>query len=307
MTIRYIKLGKGGFWAKDCIETDNTIRLGYESNQHQESLDGNWDAVKAKWLEIRNGSKHTASNDVRQIREFYEAPEDDIWITFHNRKLFWCKAFSEVTELQEDGSRVRKTIGSWSDTNEKGQVLSVDNLDGRVLTTQGYQGTICSLKEWEEGYLYRKIKGEEEPVVAQIKQDMSNLRLSVAELVKGLWWHDFELLIDLIFSKTGWHRYSVVGKTEKDIDLDLFSPSTNRRAFVQIKSKTDKNEFDRYEEIYREHEGQYAEYFFVYHTASYALAEGVNLRDNCHVWDLDEISKLVIQTGLIDWLIAKRS
>jgi hypothetical protein len=29
--IRYIKLGIGGIWEQSCIETDGTIRLGYQS------------------------------------------------------------------------------------------------------------------------------------------------------------------------------------------------------------------------------------------------------------------------------------
>ena len=66
------------------------------------------------------------------------------------------------------------------------------------------------------------------------------------KLIKGLWWSDFELLTDLVFSKLGWQRYSVLGKTEKGIDLDLYSSSTQKRVFVQIKSDTDIKQLDEY-------------------------------------------------------------
>jgi hypothetical protein len=45
MNIRFIKLGNGGSWEKSCIETDNTIRLGYESPFHDEC--SGWKPEKA--------------------------------------------------------------------------------------------------------------------------------------------------------------------------------------------------------------------------------------------------------------------
>jgi hypothetical protein len=46
---------------------------------------------------------------------------------------------------------------------------------------------------------------------------------------------DFETLVDLVFSTSGWRRQGVVGKTQKTLDLDLILPSTGERAFVQVK------------------------------------------------------------------------
>jgi hypothetical protein len=69
--VRFIKLGDTGAWEKTCIE-NNTIRLGYESPLHEESLNGNWDAVRQFWLNFRKGDQRVASSDVNQIRDFYD-------------------------------------------------------------------------------------------------------------------------------------------------------------------------------------------------------------------------------------------
>jgi hypothetical protein len=85
--IRFIKLGEGGEWESSCIR-DNTIRLGYHSPHHQDCLIGKWEKVRKYWLKIRKGNEGSASRDMKQIRDFYELSENDIWITFYERKLY---------------------------------------------------------------------------------------------------------------------------------------------------------------------------------------------------------------------------
>lgn len=303
MTIRYIKLGDGGKWERYCIEEQQTLRLGYESPHHQESLSSEWDAVRNFWLSARNGNQGAASRDLNQIRDFYELSESDIWITFYQRRLYWCHAHKEVHEL-EDGSRIRNVIGSWSCYDKKGSPLSIENIDGRITKVQGYRGTICGVELPE--YLLRKINGEVQPEIQLTKEALVALKVNIENLIKGLWWNDFELLIDLIFSQSGWQRISVLGKTEKDIDLDVFSPVTQKRAFVQVKSTTTANQIQSYREIFNQHH-QYDEMYFVFHTFSGDL-ENLNIDDpRVAVWDISRVADLVINAGLIGWLLAKRT
>lgn len=303
MKIRYIKLGDGGKWERYCIEEQQALRLGYESPYHQESLRGEWDTVRNFWLSARNGNEGAASRDLNQIRDFYELSETDIWITFYQRKMYWCHAHKEVHEL-EDGSRIRGVIGSWSCYDKNGSPLTIENLDGRVTKIQGYRGTICGVELQE--YLQRKINGETQPEIQSTKEALIALKENIENLIKGLWWKDFELLIDLIFSQSGWQRISVLGKTEKDIDLDLFSPVTQRRAFVQVKSSTTESQIQSYCDIFNQHH-QYDEMYFVFHTFSGKL-ENLKLGDSrVAVWDISRVADLVINAGLIDWLLEKRS
>lgn len=304
MKIRYIKLGDGGKWESSCIEEDQTIRLGYESPYHKESLAGDWDAVHAFWLSRRNGKKGSATKDLNQIRDFYELEETDLWITFYKRKLYWCHAHKEVYELSPGGTRVRKVIGSWSCKDKNGDVLAIENLDGKITKVQGYRGTICGVELPD--YLIRKINGELQPEVESTKESLVVLKQNVESLIRGLWWNDFELLVDLIFSQSGWQRISVLGKTEKDIDLDLFSPVTQKRAFVQVKSTTNAAQIQSYQEIFSQHD-QYDEMYFVFHTFSGSI-KGLDVRDpRVSVWDISRVADLVINAGLIGWLLAKRA
>ncbi|HEH9432597.1 TPA: hypothetical protein SIA29_004352 [Aeromonas sobria] len=303
MKIRYIKLGDGGKWERYCIEEQQVLRLGYESPHHQESLGGDWDTVRNFWLSARKGNNGAASRDLNQIRDFYELSESDIWITFYRRKMYWCHAHKEVCEL-EDGSRIRKVIGSWSCFNKNGSPLSIENIDGRITKVQGYRGTICGVELPE--YLLRKINGEVQPEIQSTKEALEALKRNIESLIKGLWWNDFELLIDLIFSQSGWQRISVLGKTEKDIDLDIFSPVSQKRAFVQVKSTTTANQIQSYREIFSQHH-QYDEMYFVFHTFSGRL-ENLSIDDpRVAVWDISRVAELVINAGLIDWLLAKRT
>ncbi|MCF7741797.1 restriction endonuclease [Aeromonas veronii] len=303
MKIRYIKLGDGGKWEPYCIEEKQVLRLGYESPHHQESLAGDWDTVRNFWLSARKGNNGAASRDLNQIRDFYELSEADIWVTFYRRKMYWCHAHKEVYEL-EDGSRIRKVIGSWSCLDKNGSPLSIENIDGRITKVQGYRGTICGVELPE--YLLRKINGEVQPEIQSTKEALEALKKNVEDLIKGLWWHDFELLVDLIFAQSGWQRISVLGKAEKDIDLDIFSPVSQRRAFVQVKSTTTADQIQNYREIFSQHH-QYDEMYFVFHTFLGSL-KNLSINDpRVTLWDISRVAELVINAGLIDWLLAKRS
>ncbi|ENL1282801.1 hypothetical protein AB4T45_004261 [Vibrio parahaemolyticus] len=298
--VRFVKLGTKGSWEVDCIK-NGTIQIGFESPMHQQCLNGHWDAVQNYWLEQKD-SKQVASNFVNQLKSFYESSEDDIWITFHQRRLYWCKAYRQVEEL-DDGNHIRRVIGAWSCTDANGKELTIDNLDGRITKVQGFRGTICNVEMPE--YLVRKINGKADESVVLAQSRLDALTESVIDLIKGLWWYDFELLVDLVFSKSGWHRYSVLGKTEKDIDLDLFSPTTGRRAFAQVKSHTTQAELDSYFDKYAAYE-DYQEFFFIYHTASSELSLSGVKNPNAHVLGGESLAKLVISTGLVYWLIEKR-
>lgn len=301
--IRYIKLGNGGKWERSCIEREQTLRLGYESPYHQESLMGDWESVFQYWFKARGGNRGAATRDLNQIRDFYELKETDIWVTFYQRNMYWCHAHEDVHQL-EDGSRIRKVVGFWSCKDINGNPLSIENIDGRITKVQGYRGTICAVELPK--YLLRKINGEVQPEIQSTKDALAVLKKNVESLIKGLWWNDFELLVDLIFSQSGWQRISVLGKTDKDIDLDVFSPVTQKRAFVQVKSTTTANQIHSYHEIFNKYH-QYDEMYFVFHTFSGDFGS-LSVKDpRVAVWDISRVADLVINAGLIGWLLTKRT
>jgi hypothetical protein len=202
-----------------------------------------------------------------------------------------------------DGSRVRQAIGGWSNKDINGAELRIDRLDGRVTKVRGFRGTICAVELQE--YLVRKINGEIQPDVAAAIEALTALRTHAATLIRGLGWKDFELLVELVFSRAGWQRFSVVGSTEKDTDLDLVAPLSGRRAFVQVKSRTDRTEVLDYIARWQTHGHQ--EFYMVYHSAAESLDDLQDQSRGIYIMDIAALAERVVMAGLMQWLIDKRS
>ena len=311
--IRFIKLGANGCWEEKSITKENVIRLGYEfkpeTNMHEECLNDRWDKCREYCLENWTKDSGAATRHVNQIRDFYTLDENTLWITFYGRKLYWAFCDSTV-HLDEDQTRWRKVKsngGKWSCLDREGEELTIDNLDGRVTKVQAYRGTICGVEM--EDYLIRRINGEVIEEITEAENAYGTLINSVEKLIKGLWWSDFELLTDLVFSKLGWQRYSVLGKTEKGIDLDLYSPSTEKRVFVQIKSYTDRKQLDEYVSKFQSEYKNYgySEMYYVYHSGLENIAEKQYQDKEVKLINSHKMAELVISAGLVQWLIKKRS
>lgn len=311
--IRFIKLGVNGCWEEKSITKENVIRLGYEfkpeTNMHEECLNDRWDKCREYCIEHWSKDSGAVTRHVNQIRDFYTLDENTLWITFYGRKLYWAFCDSTV-HLDEDQTRWRKVKsngGKWSCLDRNGKELTIDNLDGRVTKVQAYRGTICGVEM--EDYLIRRINGEVIEEITEAENSYDTLINSVEKLIKGLWWSDFELLTDLVFSKLGWQRYSVLGKTEKGIDLDLYSPSTQKRVFVQVKSYTDRKQLDEYVSKFQSEYKNYgySEMYYVYHSGLENINEKQYQDKEVKLINSRKIAELVISAGLVKWLIKKRS
>ena len=150
-------------------------------------------------------------------------------------------------------------------------------------------------------YVIRRINGHKSPEVERAVGSLENLTKSVRELMRLLGRRDFETLVDLVFSTSGWRRQGIVGKTQKTLDLDLVLPNTGERAFVQVKSKTTSAELADYvgkiEEL-----GPYDRMFYVFHSG-----EADSDDDRVNVVGPEKLAELVVDTGLLNWLIRKVS
>lgn len=288
----FIRLGHKSMWVDYCIK-NKVIKLGYESPLHEASLKGDWETLRKYWID--EGKTPGKSRDyVTQITKFYETESDVLWITFYKRKLYWCFSKKKITKLKDD-TRERPVIGGWSSKDVDGNELTFDKLSTKITKTQGYQGTICNIQEIE--YLKRKINNIPNEFAETATNDLENLKKSIEPLIKELTWQDFELLIDLIFTYSGWRRIETLGKTQKSIDIDLLSPVNGIRAFVQVKSASNSQEFREYKEEFEQMD-QYKEFYYFVHTwkEKYAAKE---------LYTIDKISSLVINSGLTNWLIEK--
>lgn len=247
----YIKLGSGGEWEHECIYENQTLRLGYIEVDHDTCARGEWDKVQEQRASFRS-KLGAATRDVNQIREFYEAGEDVLWVTFHANLLWWCYSRPEVTQLP-DRTKTRPVIGSWRCTDIERRDLRMDQLSGRLLSMQAFRGTICSVREFD--YLINKINGSIPERVKEAEVTLSNLVNRLENIIQDLHWKDFEILIDLIFRQAGWQRVGILGGTQKTLDLDLLSPITGDRYCVQVKSKANLSDLPKLSTPIRGYEG----------------------------------------------------
>jgi hypothetical protein len=300
-TALYIKLGRAGRWEHSCIEKDQTLRLSYRETSHERCLQGKWDEVLEE-LKPLYKNLGTATRAVNQIRLFYEADESVLWVTFYGDRLYWCFSKPKVT-LLDDESKTRPTIGQWSSVDIESRPLQKNRLSGKLLSMEGFQGAICSVKEFE--YLKQKINGRIPKDVEEAQAALSELEGKMETLIRKLHWRDFEILVDLIFRQAGWQRVSELGKTLRTLDLDLISPITSERYGVQVKSEANLAEFESYQEKFTDMQG-YTRLYFVVHSPSLDLAQAETAED-VELWFSQDIARWVVKYGLAEWVIDKTS
>ena len=254
------------------------------------------------WFNIEKKTAGKATETTNQIKTFYTASEKAMWITFYQRKLWWCFADKNVNELA-DGSRIRNTLRPWSCKDFFGKDLHVDCLGGALTKVQMFQGTICKVKESD--YLLRRLNGDYPDEVRATEGSLQQLEADVKKLIHLLGWKDFEILCDLIFRHAGWQRLSRLGKDEKTIDMELVEPVTDKHAHVQIKFEADLKTFNEYKHQFEELNSDAQAYFVVFQPKhgleKYQSDESVILLTG------ERLAKLVVSAGLTRWLIQKTS
>jgi hypothetical protein len=240
------------------------------------------------------------------VSDFYQADANTLWITFSKGDLWWCQASGPVEFLgndkakNPDGSRIRRTVAGWSNRSLLDHPLHMNDLSGRLTRSAAYRGVICNISGSALEYLKRKICGQDLPAVIEARDARQKLLEKVKSLISLLTWQDFELFVDILFTRSGWLRVSEAGKTMKDIDLELVLPVTGERAVVQIKSKTNQSELDEYNQALQSFSCDRA--FFVYHTPQELLSSPEN---GINVMNIDLLAEAALRTGLVDWLIEK--
>jgi hypothetical protein len=298
--VRYIKLGPGGAWAHRCL-SEGWVELDHAAVPHGVAAAGDWGRVRALFLE-RGSDPGKATGYTRELRDFYTLPETALWITIANGRLWWTFAAVEVVEGQGRGTaaRARRSIGGWRDKSVLGEPLLLNELSTRLTSVAAYQQTICGVREAD--YLVRRLNGEPEPAVGRALAAQAELTAAAGDLIQGLHWRDFELLVDLIFAGSGWRRVSAVGGSDQaDSDLVLEQAVTGERAMVQVKSSADQAVIDDYAGRFRA--GGWDRCFLVCHSPKGQLRAPAD--PAFHLWQGEALSRQATDAGLLPWLIAK--
>ncbi|MFM0416047.1 hypothetical protein [Paraburkholderia aromaticivorans] len=297
----FVKLGFGGSWEKESIEK-GILRFGYSETPFEAATSGKWDVVREVWRGLRTDSG-AATRDVAQIRNYFEAGDDVLWITFYAGLMWWCFLKPGVKAHPDGDGTYRTTVDGWHCHDIQGGKLTKERLSGTLLKVEAFRGTICNVIAFD--YLKRKINGELLPQVEAALYAENEMIDKIIPLMNLLTPQDFELLVDLVFSNSGWRRVGQLGKTQKTVDIELMLPTTKERAFVQIKSSADSHSLAAYREKFEEY-GTFDRMFFVWHSGS--LAENV-AEENSGIMCIGPatMARMVFDAGLTSWLREKVS
>jgi hypothetical protein len=302
--VRYIKFGRGGDWEKECIE-GGIARFGYATERPSRfamALEGRWEDLREAFL-ADGQAPGTATRFTRDTRHFFADAQSTLWITFYRQLLWWAFLDPAAPERHADGrGTFRRVVGAWRDSDRIGSKLSIDRLSGSLTKIAAYRSTTFALDPLQAEYVIRRVNGERSPTVEQALAALAMLRQSTRELLGLLEPRDFELLVDLIFTSSGWRRIGAVGGAQKTLDMDVVLPSTGERAFIQVKSRATNAELSEYI-AQLDDLGPYRRMFFVYHTGSVTDPED----DRVVVIGPEQLAALVLDAGLADWLIARVS
>jgi hypothetical protein len=295
---RFIKLGQGGEWEDSCIE-EGTIRIGYWSGEHEVfelCLASDWARLRSA-LASRGRSGGKLTEACNELKYFLEDDGSILWITFVRDHLHWGFLEPGPPWRHPGGDgMIRKVAGGWKCSDISGNELFKDRLSGALTQVVGFQGTSCSV---DAEYVVRRVNGMVPREVEAAIAAREAAWVAIVGLLRRLTPKDFELLVDLVFSSSGWRRQGVLGKTQKDIDLSLLLPSTGERACVQVKSSTTQRQLDEYMARF---DASFTKIFWVFHTGNAS-----SLDERVTVLGPRELAPLVLNAGLMDWLIERTS
>lgn len=298
----YIKLGRGGDFESDSIETGK-IRFGWMEYSIDDINAGRWEHIKKQMREFhqdrRVGELTIGLNALRMIAE---SKPDVIWITFYKNKLWWTRLAEGPVEI-DDISKFRRTAIPWNDQDAKGTPLYINNLSGKITQTQGYRRTVCQVHHAD--LLQRTLNGTRSQLATAIDEHCNSLAKLITKAIKELHWKDFETLVDLVFRSTGWIRVSVLGQQAKGYDLELREPIMDDHYVVQIKSKADYS--DLLSTIKNFTAEDYRRVFFVVHSPEDSLLNATDIPGHVEIISPERLGELVIDAGLIKWLMDKVS
>lgn len=297
--VRYIKLGHRGSWEKDCVAR-GILRIGFGTAQPERfrmCRARRWDDL-AESFKQQDKSKGTVTSFTNQVRRFFEDDGSTLWITFVGERLYWGVVDQSQPQRDAEGA-YRSILHGWRCTDQHGEPLTKDRLSGALTKLAAYQGTSCDVKDAAD-YVVRRINGQKVPQVERAIVASAVMKSSALDLMRLLTPRDFETLVDLVFSTSGWRRVGIVGGTEKTRDLDLVLPSTDERAFVQVKSKTSSAELTEY--VAKIVDGPYDRMFYVYHTGKAETKD-----ERVTVIHPERLAEMVFDAGLVSWLIRKVS
>lgn len=300
--IRYIKLGRSGAWQQHCL-SHGLLQADFLMVPHETALSGDRAAVKNA-IAAAGYAPNAASRMAGQLLDFYMLGEDCLWFTLAQGHLWWCFADPEVTWLGGDrtqhGGRERTAVGGWRNIDKNGSPLALDRLSAALTRVGGTQNSIANGEPYRS-YLLRLINAEPDPLQERIAGMQAELRAVTEASIARLHPSDLEVLVDLIFSRSGWSRCSALGGNQAEVDLMLEQAVTGERAFVQVKAAAHAGVLAETIAAYDERADRCDRLIFVCHAPQGGMGADLDRKDVA-VWSGPELAERAIKCGLFHWV-----
>lgn len=250
--------------------------------------------------------RSVATRDRNALRTLLDRPSRHLWITFEDGFLWWCAVRDNVEvnpagESREEGHFWLHCDRPWANRSVGGRLLAIADLPGIVTTTAGFQGTVCEPAGWKA--IRRIILDEADPETLAAARAREAYECAISTLVARLHHKDFEVLIELLLSRTGWVRLAKLGGATEGIDVEVENAASGEIAFVQVKSTATQGVFDDYVARFSERRERYSRMICAVHSANESLCAPHGMP--VQLWDGPRISELVVALGLGDW-VARR-
>jgi hypothetical protein len=303
----FIKLGQGAKYFEECI-SKNIVKLGHEDIDHILCENGDWDKV-AEIYRSQKINKRTVTKYVNELKHFYGADDKTLWIVLEKYKLWWCFA-EKLVFPDSNRTKFKHVIGSWSSSDICGNELNWDKLSGKITKTASSPGaTIVSYGKDERNYIVDRINHIERQEIEETKKCLEKILKNTAIMITHLDPKDFEMLIDLVFARSGLTRISAAGGTQKDFDIIAVFTLTNERYVAQIKcGRSNKEQFMEYKERFRrmdDGKGNTRFYYVVQSPDSELLNLSEEEKGNMKLLSNKDIAKLSFKYGLVGWIMDK--
>jgi hypothetical protein len=305
-SVRYVKNGPGGHWWK-LARARNQVHAGWQEVPKHILEAGDVDAARPfieAYFTAKPGGAGAVTRDLNALRWLLDRPSRHVWVTFQERRMWWCTVRDGVEASSEgstdDHGHFWLTCDRpWSDRSVDGaRQLFMSELPGIVTRVAGYRATICEPEGSKE--ILRVIKNFDDPLVSAAREARGGYEKAITALIGQLRDKDFELLIDLILSRDGWARVGPLAGSMADIDTEVENRSMGEIAFVQVKSSADQATLNDYVARFREQRDRYARMIFAVHKTSGPLVAPPT--EPIQVWTGEKIAQLVVAFGLGPWL-----
>ncbi|WP_438345743.1 restriction endonuclease [Methylorubrum populi] len=303
-SVRYVKNGAGGRWWPDA-KSRSRLHAGWSQVPDGMLRAADVAAIEAV-LRGQYGSRPGATQDLNALRSLLEGPRRHLWVTFEDGFMWWATVRDGITlspdnETAEHGHFWLDLDRPWDNRSLAGRYLAMSELPGIVTTTAGFKGTVCEPKGWCE--ILRLIRDEEDEDAAAALAARLAYQAAVGKLVARLRPKDFEVLVDLILSRSGWTRLAKVGGATEGVDVEVENPAVDEIAFVQVKGAAGQDTLDDYVGRFRARRERYHRMIFAVHSPKGSLKAPPG--EAVQVWDGSKVAELVVRLGLGDW-VAKR-